>query len=112
MKLLNKVDKKNIQVYTSDVNCNYGLYHISGIPCMHIIFFFMYNKQFTHDQVHWYYSKESMKLTYTKVINPIPNESRRPKYENEVIEPPIKHSKVGRPKKVRRRATDEPYEPT
>ncbi|KAL5746365.1 hypothetical protein ACOSP7_027511 [Xanthoceras sorbifolium] len=105
-------------VNTSDVHCNCGMWQISGIPCMHVVTVFMYNRQFAHEHVHWYYSKETIKLTYARSINPISDESRWPEIEhddgntNEVIKPPQKRTKVGRPKKARRRATNEPRAPT
>ncbi|KAL5779322.1 hypothetical protein ACOSQ2_010059 [Xanthoceras sorbifolium] len=68
-----------------------------------------------HGRGEWYKTLEpSMKLTYSGSINPIPDESRWPEIEhndgnaNEVVEPPQKRTKVGRPKKARRRAADEP----
>ncbi|KAL5812779.1 hypothetical protein ACOSQ3_027729 [Xanthoceras sorbifolium] len=93
-------------------------WQINGIPCMHVVAVFIYNRQFAHEHVHWYYSKEAMKLTYSRSINPIPDESRWPEIEhddgnaNGVVEPPQKRTKVGRPKKARRRAADEPRAPT
>ncbi|KAL5810996.1 hypothetical protein ACOSQ4_027564 [Xanthoceras sorbifolium] len=85
---------------------------------MHAVAVFMYNRQFAHEHVHWNYSKEAMKLTYSRSINSIPDESRWPEIEhddrnaNGVVEPPQKRTKVGRPKKARRRAADEPRAPT
>ncbi|KAL5842430.1 hypothetical protein ACOSQ3_013033 [Xanthoceras sorbifolium] len=83
-----------IHVNTGDVYCDCGMWQISGIPCMHVVAVLMYNRQFAHEHVHWYYSKEAMKLTYSGSINPIPDESRWPEIEhddrnaNEVVEPP------------------------
>ncbi|TXG60442.1 hypothetical protein EZV62_015015 [Acer yangbiense] len=84
---------------------------MSGLPCMHAIAVFMYRREFAQDYVHWYYSKEAMKLTYNGTINPIPDESRWPDYQHEIIEPPVKKTKVGRPKKNRKRATHKPRAP-
>ncbi|KAL5774615.1 hypothetical protein ACOSP7_012172 [Xanthoceras sorbifolium] len=108
--------KKNL-VNTGDVYCDCGMWQISGIPYMHVVAVLMYNRQFAHEHVHWYYSKEAMKLTYSGSINPIPDESRWPEIEhddrnaNEVVEPPHKRAKVDRPKKARRRVADEPRAP-
>ncbi|KAK3212170.1 hypothetical protein Dsin_016876 [Dipteronia sinensis] len=63
---------------------------------------------FPHDHVHWYYNKEALKLTYSGVINPIPEESRWPEYQCQHIDPPAKRAKVGKLKKNRKRAADEP----
>ncbi|KAL5831377.1 hypothetical protein ACOSQ4_016731 [Xanthoceras sorbifolium] len=105
-------------VNTIDVHCDCGMWQISGIPCMHDVAVFMYNQQFAHEHVHWYYTKKAMKLTYSGSINSIPDEFRWLEIEhddgnaNEVVEPPQKRTKVGRPKKARRRAVDEPRAPT
>ncbi|KAK4841605.1 hypothetical protein QYF36_007397 [Acer negundo] len=37
--------------------------YISGLPCKHAISVFMYNRVFPHDHVHWYYTKEALKLS-------------------------------------------------
>ncbi|KAK2637338.1 hypothetical protein Ddye_032130 [Dipteronia dyeriana] len=73
---------------------------------------FMYRRVFPLDHVHWYYTKEALKLTYSGVINPIPEESMWPEYQCLHIDPPAIHSEVGRPKKNRKRAVDEPYAPS
>ncbi|KAL5778994.1 hypothetical protein ACOSQ2_009731 [Xanthoceras sorbifolium] len=100
---------KKILVNTGDVNCDSGMWQISEIPNMHVVVVFMYNIQFTHEHVQWYYFKEAMKLTYYGAINPIPDKFRWPEIEdenenvNEIVEPPVKRSKVDRHKKARRR---------
>ncbi|KAL5797800.1 hypothetical protein ACOSQ2_002620 [Xanthoceras sorbifolium] len=105
-------------VNTGDVHCDCGMWQISEIPRIHAVAFFMYNRQFAYKHIHLYYSKEAMKLTNSKSINLIPDESRWPEIEhddenaNEVVEPPQKRTKVSRPKKARRRAADEPCAPT
>ncbi|KAL5818481.1 hypothetical protein ACOSQ4_022323 [Xanthoceras sorbifolium] len=74
-----------------------------GIPCMNAVAVFMYNRQFAHEHVHWYYSKEVMNPYGLKLDDG---------NANEVVESPQKRTKVGRPKKARRRAADEPHAPT
>ncbi|KAK4854046.1 hypothetical protein QYF36_018176 [Acer negundo] len=81
---------------------------INGLPCMHVIAVYMYKREFAHDHVHWYYSKQTWQLTYDGVINPIPDESRWPEVHYEIIELPVKKAKVGKPKKKRSRVPDEP----
>ncbi|KAI9191185.1 hypothetical protein LWI28_004786 [Acer negundo] len=103
------VDKygKKFLVSVADVMCDCGMWQISVLPCMHAIAVFMYRKEFAQDYVHWYYSKEALKMTYNGTINPIPDESRWPIYQFEIIEQPMKRTKVGRSKKNKRRATNE-----
>ncbi|KAL5760474.1 hypothetical protein ACOSQ2_019312 [Xanthoceras sorbifolium] len=49
--------------------CNCGLWEFSGILCKHALVAFSLNNQFFLESVHWYYSKEAMKLTYNGNIN-------------------------------------------
>ncbi|KAK3194308.1 hypothetical protein Dsin_025618 [Dipteronia sinensis] len=100
-----------IMVNTNDSTCDCGMWQMTGLPCTHAIAVFMYNIEFAHDHVHWYYSKEAWKMAYNGNINPIPDESRWPEFESENIEPPVKKTKVGKPKKKRTRAPDEPRAP-
>ncbi|TXG47916.1 hypothetical protein EZV62_027210 [Acer yangbiense] len=100
-----------ILVNTEDGTCDYGMWQMTGLPCIHAIAVFMYNREYTHDHVHWYYSNEAWKMAYDGNINPIPYESRWPAFEHQNIEPPVKKTKVGIPKKKRTRAPDEPRAP-
>ncbi|KAL5753337.1 hypothetical protein ACOSP7_023512 [Xanthoceras sorbifolium] len=102
---------KKFLVNTSDVYCDCGDWQISGLPYHHAIAVFNYKREFAHDHVHWYYSKEAMMITYNRSINPIPDESRWSEYKNASVEPPQKRTKTGRPKKSRRRGSDEPPAP-
>ncbi|KAK2637901.1 hypothetical protein Ddye_025696 [Dipteronia dyeriana] len=93
-------------VNLNEKTCDCKMWEISGIPYKHATVVFCFNRQFVHESVDWYYSKEAFKLTYSGCINPVPEE--RPEFaEEEIIEPPKKHPKVGRLKKNRRREPDE-----
>ncbi|KAL5762795.1 hypothetical protein ACOSP7_019059 [Xanthoceras sorbifolium] len=102
---------KKFLVNTSDVYCYCGDWQISRLPCHHAIAVFNYKREFAHDHVHWYYSKEAMIIIYSGSINPIPDKSRWSEYENASVEPPQKRTKAGKPKKLRRRGLDEPLAP-
>ncbi|KAI9165832.1 hypothetical protein LWI28_021314 [Acer negundo] len=91
-----------------EVTYDCGMWQINGLPCKHVVTVFMYNRVFLHDHVYWYYTKEAMKLAYNGAINAIPKESRLPEYHCEHIDPPTKRMKVARPKKIRKKAHDEP----
>ncbi|KAK4837457.1 hypothetical protein QYF36_005672 [Acer negundo] len=108
---INKKGRKML-VNIGEVTCDCGMWQISGLPCKHDVTVFMYNREFPHDHVHWYYTKEAVKLTYNGAINPIPDESRWHEYHSEHIDPPAKRTKVGRPKKIRKRAPDESRAPS
>ncbi|KAK2658049.1 hypothetical protein Ddye_011101 [Dipteronia dyeriana] len=102
---------KKFLVNVFNATCDCGMWQINGLPCKHVIAVFMYRREFAQDHVHWYYSMEAWKKTYAGNINPIPEESRWPEYQSGIIEPPVKRTKVDRPKKNRRRAIDEPRAP-
>ncbi|KAK3226629.1 hypothetical protein Dsin_006491 [Dipteronia sinensis] len=70
----------NILVNVDNGTCDCGMWQMSGLSCMHAIAVFMYKREFAHDHVHWYYSKQAWKMTYDGVINPIPDESRWPEF--------------------------------
>ncbi|KAI9186441.1 hypothetical protein LWI28_017278 [Acer negundo] len=108
---INKKGRKML-VNIGEVTCDCGMWQISGLPCKHDVTVFMYNREFPHDHVHWYYTKEAVKLTYNGAINPIPDESRWHEYHSEHIDPPAKRTKVGRPKKIRKRAPDKSRAPS
>ncbi|KAL5797313.1 hypothetical protein ACOSQ2_002133 [Xanthoceras sorbifolium] len=81
---------KKMLVNLKEKTCNCRLWEISGIPCEHALAAFSFNRQFTHESVHWYYSNEALKLTYGGNINPVPEEALWYTFiENENIEPPI-----------------------
>ncbi|KAK4846238.1 hypothetical protein QYF36_014750 [Acer negundo] len=108
---INKKGRKML-VNIDEVTCDCRMWQISGLSCKHVFAVFMYNRVFPHDHVQWYYTKEAVKLTYSGAINPIPDESRWPEYHSKHIDPPAKRTKVGRPKKIRKRAPDEPRAPS
>ncbi|KAK2656627.1 hypothetical protein Ddye_009679 [Dipteronia dyeriana] len=96
--IVEKYDKKFL-VNVSNVTCDFRMWQISGLPCKHDIVVFMYRRDFSQDHVHWYYSNEAWRTTYSGNINPIPEESRWLEI--------LKRTKVGRLKKNRIRAIDE-----
>ncbi|KAK4840231.1 hypothetical protein QYF36_003164 [Acer negundo] len=94
-------------VNIGEKTCDCGEWKISGCPCKHALAVLTYNRQHTHDFVHWYYSKEAFQAAYSGVINPIPDASRWPTVDNVPLDPPLRRTLVGRPKKNRRREPDE-----
>ncbi|KAK3204818.1 hypothetical protein Dsin_018864 [Dipteronia sinensis] len=108
------VDQVGLKILVNVDNgtCDCEMWKMSALPCMHAIAVFMYKREFAHDHVHWYYLKQAWKMTYDGVINPISDESRWPEFQYEIIEPPVIRTKVGSPKKKRRRAPDEPRAPS
>ncbi|KAK4858090.1 hypothetical protein QYF36_010890 [Acer negundo] len=108
------VDNEGVKILMNldDATCDCGMWQMNGLPCTHAIaVFIMYNKEFPHNHVHWFYFKQAWQLTYEGVINPILDESRWYEFQSETIKPPVKRTKVGMPKKKRTRAPDEPRAP-
>ena len=99
------IDNEGVKILVNlgNATCDCGMWQINGLPCTHAVAVFMYNREFAHNHVHWFYSKQAWQLTYEGVINPIPEESRWPEFQSETIQPPVKRTKVGRPKKKRTR---------
>ncbi|KAI9187308.1 hypothetical protein LWI28_026648 [Acer negundo] len=94
-------------VNIGEKTCDCGEWQISGCPCKHALAVLTYNRQHAHDFVHWYYSKEAFQAAYSGAINPIPDASRWPIVDNVPLDPPLRRTLVGRPKKNRRREPDE-----
>ncbi|TXG53890.1 hypothetical protein EZV62_019146 [Acer yangbiense] len=55
----------------------------------------------------WHAAKEAFQATYSGAINPIPDASRWPTVDNVPLDPPLRRTLIGRPKKNRRREPDE-----
>ncbi|KAK2634984.1 hypothetical protein Ddye_029776 [Dipteronia dyeriana] len=108
------VNKRGVKLVVNigEVTCDCGMWQISGLPCKHVVTVFMYKRVFPDDHVYWYYTKETLKLTYNGVIKPILEESKWPEYQYQHIDPPTKCAKVGRPKMNRKSAADETRAPS
>ncbi|XP_062080910.1 uncharacterized protein LOC133785708 [Humulus lupulus] len=88
--------------------CTCRRFQLSGLPCGHAraTIWFMGGNVF--DYVHGFYKKESLQKAYEQSVHPMPSPDMWPQTGLNPIDPPPETKLPGRPKKARRRETDEP----
>lgn len=59
------------------------------------------------DYVHPWIKKDAYIQTYDHVVNPISDSNKWPDVEADIILPPLKRVKAGRPKNLRKRGANE-----
>ncbi|KAF7835621.1 Glycoside hydrolase, family 47 [Senna tora] len=89
-------------------NCTCRMWSVSGIPCKHAVAAIQFNKQKPEEYLHKCYSKEMYLRTCSETFNPMPGEALWIVTGLPQIKPPLILRPPGRPKKLRRRAADEP----
>ncbi|KAL5817272.1 hypothetical protein ACOSQ3_025650 [Xanthoceras sorbifolium] len=103
--------KEGSKFYVVDLekhSCDCGLWKVTGIPCKHAMAVITTKRLNSHDYVHKYLTKEYYLKTYSHAITPIPDQSLWPNDDNpSIVLPPEKKRMPGRPKKNRKRGTDE-----
>ncbi|KAL5784528.1 hypothetical protein ACOSQ2_006920 [Xanthoceras sorbifolium] len=103
--------KEGSKFYVVDLekqSCDCGLWEVTGIPCKHAMAVITTKRLNSHDYVHKYLTKEYYLKTYSHAITPIPDQSLWPDDDNpSIVLPPEKKRMPGRPKKNRKRGTDE-----
>ncbi|KAL5850686.1 hypothetical protein ACOSQ4_008699 [Xanthoceras sorbifolium] len=90
-------------------SCDCGLWEVSGIPCKHALAMIIGKRLHVEDYVDQYLTRDAYVRTYSHVIHPIPSEDQWPESTEGVVMPPQKRRLLGRPKKSRKRAADEPH---
>lgn len=88
-------------------SCDCRAWQISGIPCKHALACIHFNRNDPADYVHEYYSTQICAKAYAIPMNPLSGESRWPKNPDDNLAPPKVRRMPGRPKKNRRKDTDE-----
>ncbi|XP_062119693.1 uncharacterized protein LOC133834192 [Humulus lupulus] len=116
--LVTRSDKFQFQVQCSNGSalaadlefrtCTCRRFQLSGLPCGHALatIWFMGGNFF--DYVHGFYKKESLQKAYEQSVHPMPSPDMWPQTGLNLIDPPPETKLPGRPKKARRRETDEP----
>ncbi|KAJ0026285.1 hypothetical protein Pint_07604 [Pistacia integerrima] len=89
--------------------CDCGMWQLSGVPCVHAVHCLLFrNIRNMEDYVDSSLRITSYEKTYADHIHPIPDPLSWPDLlGGRQLNPPIKHSKVGRPKKARKKDADE-----
>ncbi|XP_020114544.1 uncharacterized protein LOC109728535 [Ananas comosus] len=85
---------------------------VTGVPCKHVVSAIFKQKLEPEEFVHKYFLEETYIRTYSQMIMPLPDSSMWPKVGIEPIMPLPYRRQLGRPKKVRKRAVDEPKKGT
>ncbi|KAL0367566.1 UNVERIFIED_CONTAM: hypothetical protein Sradi_3646700 [Sesamum radiatum] len=94
---------ENHIVYLKDGHCSYGMFQLVGYPCCHVVATINYHRLNLEDYVDDYFKKEAYLRVYKHMINPVPGMHDYEESNLRIVDPPHVATKVGRPKKVRRR---------
>ncbi|KAK9175146.1 hypothetical protein WN944_027152 [Citrus x changshan-huyou] len=89
--------------------CDCGYWEIAGLPCAHAMAAMGYARHEVQEYVPMCFSKQAYLSTYSLMFNPIPDQCTWEPTGRPLIDPPIVQRKIGRPKKCRKRATNEPH---
>ncbi|XP_062103599.1 uncharacterized protein LOC133814685 [Humulus lupulus] len=116
--LMSRSDKFQFQVQRSNgsslvvdlefINCTCRRFQLSGLPCGHALATIRFLGGNVFDYVHGFYKKESLQKAYEQSVHPMPSPDMWPQTGLNPIDPPPETKLPGRPKKARRRETDEP----
>ncbi|XP_058747460.1 uncharacterized protein LOC131620408 [Vicia villosa] len=88
--------------------CACRKWDLTGIPCSHSITCIWQNKKKPEDYVSEYYRKDNFKNIYSHIIYPTNGPQLWPLDNQSTMNPPIMRRAIGRPKKMRNKANDEP----
>ncbi|XP_058744165.1 uncharacterized protein LOC131616720 [Vicia villosa] len=91
--------------------CSCRKWELSGIPCCHVISCIWNIKKKPETYVSNYYSKVTFEKTYANIVFPTNGPQLWPSVDHVVISPPVMRRAIGRPKKMRNKAADEPENP-
>lgn len=87
--------------------CGCRDWDLTGIPCKHATSIYLTRKKF-ETYVHNYFNKETYLSTYSFMTNPVPGEHDWIETGYNAIALPYYRKPVGRPRKERKKAADEP----
>lgn len=87
--------------------CECLAWQLSGLPCQHILACVFHIHDDPTEYVDYSLTKKVYMLTYSNIIHLIPDKRNWPTIDKPEIQPPVKHTQPGRPKKNR---TKEPNE--
>ncbi|XP_062075292.1 uncharacterized protein LOC133779335 [Humulus lupulus] len=116
--LVTRSDKFQFQVQCSNGSalvvdlefrtCTCRRFQLSGLPCGHALATIWFMGGNVFDYVHGFYKQESLQKAYEQSVHPMPSPDMWPQTGLNPIDPPPETKLPGRPKKSRRRETDEP----
>ncbi|KAK2383489.1 hypothetical protein QL285_070935 [Trifolium repens] len=91
--------------------CTCRKWDLTGIPCCHAIACIWHNRKEPEVFVSSYYRKSTFMATYSHIILPTNGPQLWRISKTEAINPPVVRRAIGRPKKNRNKANDEPKNP-
>ncbi|XP_058217446.1 uncharacterized protein LOC131328526 [Rhododendron vialii] len=106
--------RDGMMTHVSDLarhSCSCRKWDVTGIPCPHGIAAIVKDKRQPEAFVHEFFPKESYVRSYAEIINPIPDQTQWVHTDLDAVMAPPLRRPSGRPKKLRRRAVDEPKNP-
>jgi len=95
-------------VNLTERTCTCRMWSVSGIPCKHAVTAIYEAHRDPMNYLHECYGKDAYLKTYDEQIMPIPGETEWIEDKLPPIQPPVIHRPPGRPKKLRKKAADEP----
>ncbi|XP_024046765.1 uncharacterized protein LOC112101076 [Citrus clementina] len=95
-------------VKLEDKTCDCGYWEIAGLPCSHAMASIGYARHETEEYIPFCFTKQAYINTCSVMFSLIPDERIWERGERPLIDPPIVHKEIGRPKKCRKRAATEP----
>nr|XP_043611501.1 uncharacterized protein LOC122583133 [Erigeron canadensis] len=103
-----KVDD-SLDVNLQTKKCDYRMWELSGLPCVHAVAAYMFIKMDPTEGVSPWFEKAKWQDAYAYSIRPVRGSTHWRKVRNEPPLPPIQKKMPGRPKKKRvRHATEDP----
>ncbi|KAK9225617.1 hypothetical protein WN943_010659 [Citrus x changshan-huyou] len=88
--------------------CDCGYLEIAGLPCQHAMAAMGYARHQVQEYVPTCFSRQAYLSTYSVMFSPLPDQCTWEPTGRPLIDPPIVERKIGRPKKSRKRAANEP----
>ncbi|XP_062119248.1 uncharacterized protein LOC133832997 [Humulus lupulus] len=88
--------------------CTCRRFQLSGLPCGHALAIIWFMGGNVFEYVHGFYKKESLQKAYEQSVHPMPSPDMWLQTRLNPINPPPETKLSERPKKARRRETDEP----
>ncbi|KAK9227179.1 hypothetical protein WN943_012228 [Citrus x changshan-huyou] len=88
--------------------CDCGYWEIASLPCQHAMAAIRYARHAIEEYVPAWFATQTYLNTYSVMFSPLPDQCMWEHTERPLIDPPIAQKNVGRPKKSRKRAQNEP----
>ncbi|XP_074302905.1 uncharacterized protein LOC141637241 [Silene latifolia] len=87
--------------------CLCGAWQVTGIPCKHACRVIYHNKKEPMQYLNGYFFGICYKLTYSNIMDPMPDKDQLPEFQFPMIQPPLQERSAGRPARQRKRKPGE-----